>query len=290
MNVFQQFDGDDDTKLMWIQHDCYGSSLSLMRKHAERSVSEAIRSELKDIGGIDHRTLQNAHDVLAAAFRHHFHGCSGYKKVTVDKIFGMLHQNKAQKTDMDIVHEWQDWLEQNLENEIEIGQEISKIMLNQNTNLGYKYEDKLKQLIHEKFDYISWIKPETELPISDVEFEASAPLTPKEHFQKLLNIIMNGAGQFLKVILAFVTLASIFCFFTYYTYLFLEEHPVVIPVAVMVGFFVGILWSEDLPLFQKCLAVVGFSILAVYAFFLLSLLLSFTGNGYDEPCYANRYC
>ena len=70
------FDGDDDAEIAWKQHDVYGESLGAIIQVSNRLTLFA-KSLLEDrchanwgtIETCDHRTLQGAHDILAAAWR-----------------------------------------------------------------------------------------------------------------------------------------------------------------------------------------------------------------------------
>ena len=70
------FADDEDIEAQWEQHDVYDEALSIIVSACNRHTNFA-RSLLEDsyhptwgtIDHYDHRTLQNAHDLLAAAWR-----------------------------------------------------------------------------------------------------------------------------------------------------------------------------------------------------------------------------
>ena len=75
------FPGDDNDVLKWVQHDLYGSVVGQMFSACKERYIAAIRltgvstgltERIRDRSTIDHRALQNAHDVIAAHFRYTF--------------------------------------------------------------------------------------------------------------------------------------------------------------------------------------------------------------------------
>lgn len=151
MWMYPRFDGDDDKKLMLIQHDCYWSStLQLFHQCVEG------QTEVNLPWKIDHRTIQDAHDLFAAAFRYDFKNSSGYEKTSEDIILGLAHQSSRQKTEDEIINDWHDWLTNALDGEDKIISELQTIYMNQNVAIGYEAEDKLRVLIIQKFSHLNW--------------------------------------------------------------------------------------------------------------------------------------
>ena len=77
MIVGSYFHGDS-TRIVLIQHGCYGEALHIIvnfasAKHRKAERVVAVRTELSDLRdefmNFDHRTLQWLHDRMAAAFR-----------------------------------------------------------------------------------------------------------------------------------------------------------------------------------------------------------------------------
>ena len=74
MWVVPRFDGDVDMEVANKQHDVYGQALwiivrqcNLYAEFARRVLDDADHSEWGTVESFDHRTLQGAHDLLAAA-------------------------------------------------------------------------------------------------------------------------------------------------------------------------------------------------------------------------------
>ena len=171
--MYSRFEGDNDQNLMLIQHDCYWSStLSLMLQIIEKNLSQLRSTHPNLPSSIDHRTIQDAHDLLAAAFRYNFKNSSGYKKHSEDTFFGLAHHSVRQKTQNEIISEWHCWLAEALEGENEIISEFQTVWLNQNVATGYEAEDNLRGLIIQKFSHIKWCH-------SDLEREPWSPVDLK---------------------------------------------------------------------------------------------------------------
>lgn len=72
---------DQHVDVMWMQHDCYGPSLAYLFSSARVTYLRAqeivgVETELGKVAQrvelYDHRTLQYAHDLIAAWFRHKY--------------------------------------------------------------------------------------------------------------------------------------------------------------------------------------------------------------------------
>lgn len=293
MNVIEAYEGDKDDKLAWLQHDCYYSSLRTIRRHALTSAEEPTKSLLVATGSIDHRTLQNGHDDLAAAFRHHFKIYSGYKKTNEDDFFGQRHTNSRQKTDVEIIDEWQNWLENWLKNKKEIGEAIAQVVLNQNNEEGYAAERKLRHLIRLEFQQIDWIDP-TQPPkkksphgdelISEENHQGHQEKNGaniSEKFFKFTQILLGGVfgiawGLFCLAIFG----AAIYFGIIYYM-----EHYLLAAFGILVGIAIGCIkheiWVERISfglLYGLCvLVVIG--------------LLVWTNGANDPDCFTpSKYC
>ena len=146
MIIGKYFDGDNDKALQSQQHDCYGEALRIIAHGSaqgyrnatlicdvEDSISKEDRKKLSD--GFDHRTLQMAHDHLAAYWRWHRNRCDPY-------LDGMEPFN---------VGDWLSWLRQEVElwptSSPSIVRYVAAILLNQNTETGYKAEDDLLETL-----------------------------------------------------------------------------------------------------------------------------------------------
>jgi hypothetical protein len=77
MIVGSKFDGDDDDPTKWLQHDVYGVALSIIldgcRAYARLAMpltgEDVTLRRFLNLDGVDHRTLQDAHDLAAAWWR-----------------------------------------------------------------------------------------------------------------------------------------------------------------------------------------------------------------------------
>ena len=149
MNVLTCFE-DDDVRLAWIQHDCYWQTLHLIRQ-----IIVIYYNALCPIS-IDHRAIQNSHDILAAVFRYDFKNSCGYEIFYTDNILGKSLTTAQQKSDSEIVAEWENWLRDLLSKEHEILKNFNDIYENQTIPGVYKFEEKLEVLLLKKFADIPW--------------------------------------------------------------------------------------------------------------------------------------
>ena len=76
MWVFTCFDGDYDEEVAWKQHDVYRDALgiivqtcNLFALRARALLDDTDHPDWGTVGTFDHRTLQRAHDLLAAVWR-----------------------------------------------------------------------------------------------------------------------------------------------------------------------------------------------------------------------------
>ncbi len=146
MIVCSFFDGDNDTALQWQQHDRYKEALVIFARGCIRHYKNAAvmrgddnsdaTAEIERLNqGFDHRTLQAAHDYLAAWWR--------WKKGRHDPYF----------EDMEpvTVEDWLGWLREEVEawttHAPEIVRLVIQVLLNQNTEAGYKAEDDLQEML-----------------------------------------------------------------------------------------------------------------------------------------------
>lgn len=154
MNVIKKFKGDNDNRLAWMQHDYYHAALCVIYK--------VVALALPDINlprSYDHRTVQNSHDIFAAAFRYDFSQASGYEQIVEDEILGKTLYTNQEKSEPIIMDEWLNWLRKSLIDECIIHQLLCNVYQNQNRAEGYHFEDELEALILKKFDHIPWIFP-----------------------------------------------------------------------------------------------------------------------------------
>ena len=180
MWVYSKFQGDMDKKIMLIQHDCYWSTLSLIRNLIKRNFHKTNPSEFIELPNIDHRTIQSAHDILAAAFRYNFKYSSTHDKRIEDKILGVSLQWTHPKENNDIIQEWHGWLEGCFDGGNEIIAEFITIYLNQNSSIGYEAEDRLEALIIQKFPNVPWNEVEAKNVDDEISNEQFKNFTHKK--------------------------------------------------------------------------------------------------------------
>jgi hypothetical protein len=146
MLVTRKFDGDNDEALKWQQHDCYGEASGIIAGGCLRHYESALRVTGQYTTGIakqlealrqsfDHRTLQDAHDFLAAwwRWRHHRHEpyLAGMEPATVQ---GWL---------MWLRHEAGGWPA----HAPDVVLQVAWVLLHQNTDKGYLAEDGLQSAL-----------------------------------------------------------------------------------------------------------------------------------------------
>ena len=153
MIVGSYFEGDDK-EVAWKQHDVYGVALativSTCNLHTNRARALLNSSEHPEWGETkchDHRTLQCAHDLLAAAWRSR----NEFRQTSL-----LPGENRT----LDDVHLlWLDWLR----NEIagwstlpHLVRSVQLILTNQNEQLGYEAESQLCIDIIDRFPDVPW--------------------------------------------------------------------------------------------------------------------------------------
>ena len=154
MWVVPRFDGDVDMEVANKQHDVYGQALgiivrqcNLYAEFARRVLDDADHSEWGTVESLDHRTLQGAHDLLAAVWR--FRNDFRQSELPfVDKNF------------LDEVQQlWLDWFRHEISNWLHRPKRVRWVQLiltNQNKPLGYIAEAQLALNIINGFSDVPW--------------------------------------------------------------------------------------------------------------------------------------
>jgi hypothetical protein len=141
MLVYDYFEGDD-LQLAGQQHDCYGRALGVIASECLRQIQSG-RPLLRDPAaetrarGFDHRTLQVAHDILAAAWRHAV---------------------SASPTGEKSMESWLGWLALEVQSWTQQPRLIfacSNILDFQNSDEGYSAEDQLRICLLERFKHLA---------------------------------------------------------------------------------------------------------------------------------------
>jgi hypothetical protein len=177
MIVCSEFDGDDQN-VAWRQHDVYNSALEIIVTGTNR-FTLAARHVLKDQGHaswgriqrVDHRTLQGAHDILAAAWRWKF--LPRQPELFQSAADGALNLEKV----------WLNWLSDEVDSWIEAPETIRLIQIilsNQNEQTGYAAETTLSLALMEKFAEVAWRSDRKSAVIQDLaKIEESVLDDPK---------------------------------------------------------------------------------------------------------------
>lgn len=96
---------------------------------------------------VDHRTLQNAHDILAAAWRFRAH-----PQPSLFDDRGLAHPS---------MEEWIEWLRNEVRDWIkspDLVLLVVTILFNQNTDKGYAAEEQLAGELHSRFEDVPWLR------------------------------------------------------------------------------------------------------------------------------------
>jgi hypothetical protein len=155
MWVTDYFHGDNDpsARVSLIQHDAYQSSLRLIvgaclnhMKAGFMLVGQHYPKKWDGVFQFDHRTLQLAHDLVAAAWRFE---CL---QTEMPLFF---------QTDREVVIErkWKAWLKNELglwRDQAAIVRNVTIVLGNQNVENGYRAEDLLTQALVHRFDNVDW--------------------------------------------------------------------------------------------------------------------------------------
>ena len=148
------FDGDVDMEVASKQHDVYGQALwiivkqcNLYAEFALRVLDDADHPEWGTVESFDHRTIQNAHDLLAAAWRFR-------------NDFRQSELPFVKKNSLDEVQDlWLDWLRNEIARWIDYPERVRWVQLiltNQNKQPGYVAEAQLALNIINGFAGVPW--------------------------------------------------------------------------------------------------------------------------------------
>ncbi len=150
MIVGEYYDGDNDNAAAWRQHDVYHQALQILISTANR-LTRFAKGVLEDqepnnwgsIESCDHRTLQMAHDLLAAAWR-----------------FRCLEpQGELCFNGISLEVKWLSWLRDETIgwlDEPSMVRAIQIILTEQNTKRGYEAESELCRNIMSRFPDVPW--------------------------------------------------------------------------------------------------------------------------------------
>lgn len=154
MWVVPLFDDDVDMEIAWMQHDVYSDALwtivsqcNRYTEFARRLLDDANLPEWVAIDSFDHRTLQHAHDLLAAVWRFRNNlrqpGLPFVAKDSLDEVQDL----------------WLSWLRREVAAWIDYPDRVRLvrvILANQNTPLGHMAESQLSLNILDGFPDVPW--------------------------------------------------------------------------------------------------------------------------------------
>ena len=156
MWIVPLFEDEVDMEVAGKQHDVYSQALwiivsqcNLYAEFARRLLDDADHPKWGTVDSFDHRTLQHAHDLLAAVwrFRHDFRRLQlpfvDSDKDSLDEVQGL----------------WLDWLRHEIAGWIESPDRVRLVQLiltNQNEPPGYMAESQLSLSIISGFTDVPW--------------------------------------------------------------------------------------------------------------------------------------
>ncbi len=149
------FEDDRDDALKWKQHDVYADALRIIVGTCREHV--AFATSLRQVGWpeqwqtelhFDHRTLQDAHDILAAAWRH-----ATSPAQTVLPLDGPPPRVTDRATN------WLEWLRAEVRSwrdEPRLVALVLSILANQNQPAGYQADEELSERLCQRFPTVPW--------------------------------------------------------------------------------------------------------------------------------------
>lgn len=154
MIVGSYFEDDGDNTLAWKQHDVYSNALSIIVSTCNRFARFSIdvlndteHDEWGQVERFDHRTLQGAHDLLAAVWR--FSNDSRQECLPFPEEANMATAETR----------WLDWLQAEISAWMgapQLVRFVQLILTNQNKPIGYLAEYRLCLGIMYRFDSVPW--------------------------------------------------------------------------------------------------------------------------------------
>ncbi|MDR5654661.1 hypothetical protein [Ruixingdingia sedimenti] len=158
MIIAPKFEGDDHLAAMDMQHQCYHDALSVLVSHCNR-LTRFARDMLEDslhptwgyVERFDHRTMQEAHDLLAAVWRCRTCGAQG-----------RLPYENVDPWPEPKVADWLSWLDNEVTSWIKaprLVRAVQMILANQNQEQGYQAEEELAAALVARFPDVPWTRP-----------------------------------------------------------------------------------------------------------------------------------
>jgi hypothetical protein len=157
MIVVRPFLGDDDTAIARRQHDVYWDALRVivsgcneLTRFARTLLDDTSHPDWGEVGSYDHRTLQGAHDFLAAAWRFRIE-----MRQPELRLEG-AREPLANQTPEEV---WLEWLQREVQTWVEapeLVRYVQLILANQNEPKGYVAEDRLGLALLDRFSDVPW--------------------------------------------------------------------------------------------------------------------------------------
>lgn len=156
MNVGCSFRDDVDDRTKWAQHDVYSPSLAIIVQGCIRHAQAAaalLEAEWPPAWPsdptYDYRTLQDAHDILAAAWRF----IADTAQPPLPAPVG------GQARARPLMEQWNEWLRAEIAawpTRPHLVQLVMTILAHQNIPRGNDAEDALAQALRERFNSVPW--------------------------------------------------------------------------------------------------------------------------------------
>lgn len=148
-------DGECDSYVMWRQHDVYESALRIIVATCQEY--ERFARAMLDVGtghecvtSVDHRTLQDAHDLLAAAWRFRW-------ELRLRQFELPLEEMTSEEPQF--VNHWLEWLGSEVRSWIKrpsLVQPVLDILHNQHSSEGYEAEARLAWEVMGVYYNVPW--------------------------------------------------------------------------------------------------------------------------------------
>ena len=210
MLVFPWFDGDDDDEVAWKQHDVYRDALGIIvRKcnlfalRARALLDDTAHPDWGTVERFDHRTLQAAHDVLAAVwrFRHdarQFELSGDVLHPRRDRPLVDLEPSvEPQDPLVEVPGRWLDWLRGEVDGWLHsphLVRSVQLVLANQNEPAGYVAESQLTLDLLDRFEDVPW-KPEL-CAVAEADLaESRARLEWRQVVEGVLMAARAGVGS-----------------------------------------------------------------------------------------------
>lgn len=158
MIVGHYFEDDVDTKLQWAQHDVYRDALRIivticddLALFARRLLEDEAHKGWGETTRYDHRTLQMAHDLIAATWRYRF--------APSERSFPFAETNLEFSADASAMRGWLAWLKNEMwswVNAPNLVRSVQIILTNQNEEQGYDAEKNLHRDLIRYYSDVPW--------------------------------------------------------------------------------------------------------------------------------------